>query len=144
LCYDLLIYPRQLPAAVELVEEVPELPFVLDHCAKPAIAQGELASWAAQIKRLAAFSNVTCKVSGLVTEAHWADWTLENLRPYLDVVLDAFGPQRLMWGSDWPVCLHAASYAKWWEASQEWTKAWSVPQQEAFFGGTCAAFYGIK
>ena len=144
LCYDLLIYPRQLPAAVELVEEMPELPFVLDHCAKPAIAQGELASWSAQIKRLAAFSNVTCKVSGLVTEAHWADWTLEDLRPYLDVVLEAFGPQRLMWGSDWPVCLHAASYAKWWEAAQEWTKGWGSAEREAFFGGACAAFYGIQ
>ncbi|NBV85922.1 MAG: amidohydrolase [Verrucomicrobia bacterium] len=142
--YDLLIYPRQLPAAVELVEEMPGLPFVLDHCAKPAIAQGELAPWALQLKRLASFPNVTCKVSGLVTEANWAGWSLKDLLPYLEVVLEAFGPERLMWGSDWPVCLHASSYARWWEVSQEWTQSWSVPQREAFFGGTCAAFYGVE
>jgi L-fuconolactonase len=141
--YDLLIFPRQLAAAIELVRRMPGQPFVLDHCGKPAIARGELEPWAAEIRELAQAPNVCCKVSGLVTEADWLGWTLEEIRPYLEVVLGAFGPGRLMWGSDWPVCLHAASYQRWLEAAREWTGGWSEEERAAFFGGTAAAFYGI-
>lgn len=142
--YDLLIFPHQLPAAIELVHQMPEQPFVLDHCAKPSIASGQREPWAALIRELALCPKVTCKVSGLVTEADWSGWTLEGLRPYLDVVLEAFGPERLMWGSDWPVCLHAASYTRWVEVALEWTAGWDARQKDAFFGGTAAGFYGVR
>lgn len=144
LTYDLLIYPRQLPSAISLVQRFPEQPFVLDHCAKPAIASGQMSPWRADLRRLAALPNVCCKVSGLVTEADWARWNVEALHPYLQEVLEAFGPSRLMWGSDWPVCLHAASYARWWEVCQEWTADWSTGQRDAFFGENAVGFYGIS
>ena len=143
LTYDLLIYPRQLPAAIGLVQRLPEQPFVLDHCAKPAIASAEMSPWLEDLHQLASFPNVCCKVSGLVTEADWARWSLEGLRPYLEEVLEAFGPGRLMWGSDWPVCLHASSYARWWEVCQEWTARWTPEEKGAFFGQNAADFYGI-
>ena len=141
--YDLLIFPRQLPAAIELVERLPRQPFVLDHCAKPRIAQNLMQPWADQIARLASFPNVFCKVSGLVTEADHTKWTFQELLPYLKVVEEAFGRGRLMWGSDWPVCLLAASYQRWFEVLIEWTKDWSEGERASFFGGTCARFYGV-
>jgi L-fuconolactonase len=141
--YDLLIFPRQLPAAIELVKQFPLQPFVLDHCAKPQIAKGEMDPWAGLMRQLAAHSNVYCKVSGLVTEAKHDDWNLDTLRPYLEVVESAFGRKRLMWGSDWPVCLLASQYEAWLKATQEWTGAWSSEEQAAFFGGTAARFYGV-
>lgn len=143
LCYDLLIFPRQLPAAIELVEQFPEQPFVLDHCAKPHIADGTIAPWDALIRRLASCPNVHCKVSGIVTEAKWDDWSLEKLRPYLEVIEGAFGRERLMWGSDWPVVLLASGYARWHGAMQEWTSSWSSADRAAFFGGNAAKFYGV-
>jgi L-fuconolactonase len=109
LTYDLLTVPRQLPAAVRAAASTPGLVFVLDHCSKPPVAAGRLEPWAHQVRELAALPNVVCKLSGLVTEAA-PDWTVADLRPYADVVLDAFGPRRLMVGSDWPVCLLAAGY----------------------------------
>ena len=142
--YDLLIFPRQLPAAIELVEHFPEQAFVLDHCAKPLIAKGVREPWREQIRKLALNRNVWCKVSGLVTEANWSDWSLEALRPYLDAILEAFGPERLMWGSDWPVCLYASAYERWWEALLQWTSGWKEADREAFFGGNAARFYGVS
>jgi L-fuconolactonase len=109
LVYDLLTFPRQLPAAVRAVSATPGLVFVLDHCSKPPIASGALEPWAGELRALARLPNVVCKLSGLVTEAA-PDWTVADLRPYAEVVLDAFGPARLMVGSDWPVCLLAAGY----------------------------------
>lgn len=141
--YDLLIYPRQLEAAIELVEGMAGQAFVLDHCAKPQIREGLMEPWAGQIRRLAASGNVHCKVSGLVTEADWGNWGLEELRPYLEVVLEAFGPGRLMWGSDWPVCLHASSYARWHGVLLEWTAGWSAEERAGLFGGNAARFYGV-
>ncbi len=141
--YDLLLFPKQLPAAIELVEEMPGQLFVLDHCAKPPVAAGTLQPWADLIARLASHPNVFCKVSGLVTEANWATWTLEGLRPYLDVVEAAFGRDRLMWGSDWPVALFASSYARWFETTREWVAGWEPKEQAAFFGGNAARFYGL-
>src|SRR5215813_42108 len=108
--YDILIYARQLPAAIELVSKYPEQLFVIDHIAKPAIKQKHYDSWARDLRTIAQSPNVYCKVSGLVTEADWQHWRPEDFRPYLDNVLEAFGTDRLMFGSDWPVCLLAASY----------------------------------
>jgi len=141
--YDLLIFPKQLPAAIELVEQIPGQPFVLDHCAKPHIAQGTLKPWNELIQKLASHPNVYCKVSGIVTEAKWDDWSLEKLRPYLDVIEGALGRDRLMWGSDWPVALLASEYARWYETMQQWTAGWSVAEKVAFFGGNAARFYGL-
>ena len=113
LTYDLLVRTRELPAARDAVSLHPNLPFVIDHAAKPRIAEGPRdTDWERAMARMAALPNVTCKLSGLVTEAGWATWTQEQLEPYIRRVLDWFGPQRCMFGSDWPVCLLAASYAE--------------------------------
>ncbi len=112
LAYDILIYARHLPVAAEFVERFPQQRFVLDHLAKPPIKSGKIDAWAQGIARLAAFPNVFCKLSGLVTEADWQRWTPQQIIPYLDVAFECFGPDRLMIGSDWPVCMVAASYSK--------------------------------
>jgi L-fuconolactonase len=112
LAYDILIYAKHLPVAVEFVRNFPRQRFVLDHMAKPPIKLKDMDSWADGIRRLSALPNVFCKISGLVTEADWQHWTPDDIAPYLEVVFDAFGPNRLMIGSDWPVCLVAASYAQ--------------------------------
>src|SRR5579859_5446514 len=109
LTYDLLLFPRHLPPACELVARFPEQPFALDHIAKPLIGQHQTEPWASDLRRLAKFPNVFCKISGMVTEADWNSWQPADFRPYLDVVLESFGPKRLMLGSDWPVCTLAAS-----------------------------------
>jgi L-fuconolactonase len=112
LAYDLLLYPRQLKPAAELVARFPGLRFVLDHAAKPQIARREIAGWARDLEALAAFPNVLCKLSGLVTEADWTSWTAADIRPYLDVLFGEFGAERLMIGSDWPVCTLAADFGR--------------------------------
>ncbi len=111
LVYELLVVPDQLDAALDVVRTLPEVTFVLDHAGKPAIASGELGGWASRIWALAEQPNVYCKLSGLVTEAGWRSWTTGKIRPYADTVLDAFGPDRVMFGSDWPVCLLACDYS---------------------------------
>jgi L-fucono-1,5-lactonase len=142
LVYDLLTYPHQLPAAVRAVVSVPECRFVLDHLSKPPIASGEIQPWATRIHALAAEPNVVCKLSGMVTEAS-PKWTVEELRPYADIVLDAFGPERVMFGSDWPVCTLAASYEQVVEAAEELTTGLSAAEKEQVFGGTAQRVYGI-
>jgi L-fuconolactonase len=112
LTYDILIYPRHLPVAVEFVSRFPEQRFVLDHLAKPFIKARAIEPWASNIRELAKFPNVFCKLSGMVTEADWTSWTPEHFKPYLETALQAFGPDRLMIGSDWPVCKVAGSYRK--------------------------------
>lgn len=143
LTYDLLLFPKQLPAAIELVRRFPGQPFVLDHLAKPFIKGGTLEPWAAQIRELAREPHVLCKVSGMVTEANPGAWKPEDFRPYLDVVFEAFGPERLMYGSDWPVCLLSGSYAQVFGLVEEYTRYFSAEQRSAFFGGNAARFYGI-
>lgn len=143
LAYDILVYPRQLRAAVKLVSQLPEQRFVLDHIAKPLIAQGALEPWNTDIRALAQFPNVMCKVSGMVTEARWTGWRPEDFRPYLDVVFEAFGPQRIMIGSDWPVCTVAADYHETIGLVTDYIAALSAAQQEAILGGNCAAFYRL-
>ena len=142
LLYELLTYPHQLPAAIGAARELPGTSFVLDHCSKPPITTGDLEPWATGLRELAALPNVTCKLSGLVTEAS-KDWTVEDLRPYVEIVLDAFGPDRLMFGSDWPVCLLHASYEQVVTATEELVGGLSAAEQEAVFGGTAARVYGI-
>ncbi len=142
LVYDLLTLPHQLPAAIDTVRALPGLTFVLDHLSKPPIAAGELHPWAALVRELAALPNVSCKLSGMVTEAG-PRWTVAGLRPYAEVVLDAFGPARTMFGSDWPVCLLASSYADVTSAARELTAALTREEQALVFGGTAARVYGL-
>ncbi len=143
LTYDILIYPRQLPAAIELVRTFPEQPFVLDHIAKPDIKAGTISPWREQIRELAAAPNLLCKVSGLVTEADHRAWKPDDFRPYLDLIFETFGPDRLMFGSDWPVCLLAANYEQTFALVDEYTRSLSPSAREAFFGGNATRFYGV-
>jgi L-fuconolactonase len=142
LVYDLLTKTPHLPAAVETVQALPELAFVVDHISKPVIG-GDLEPWASEMRALAALPNVSCKLSGMVTEASWTDWKLSDLHPYVDVVLDAFGPDRVMFGSDWPVCLLAASYGEVVQAAVELTAGLDGAERDAVFGNTARRVYDL-
>ncbi|MGI4853010.1 MAG: amidohydrolase family protein [Janthinobacterium lividum] len=142
LVYDLLIHAGQLQEATRLVDRHPKQSFVLDHVAKPKIAAGELEPWRTHLLALAKRPNVTCKVSGMVTEAG-ASWTAALLEPYFDVVLEAFSPQRLMIGSDWPVLTAHCTYASWWRVVEGWIAALSVDEQAAMLGGTVMRTYRL-
>lgn len=143
LAYDILIYERHLPMATAFVDSHPDQLFVLDHVAKPSIKKGEMHRWRSGITELAEREHCYCKLSGLITEADWAGWTEVQLRPFLDAVLDAFGPERLMFGSDWPVCLLAGDYAAWYHLLREFASELSSTEQERIFGGTAAEAYGL-
>lgn len=143
LTYDLLVFPRQLPAAIALVQKFPEQPFVLDHLAKPRIKDGALSPWREQIRALAKLPNVACKVSGMVTEADWQNWQSDDFKPYLEVVFEAFGPDRLMFGSDWPVCLLAGSYERVLGLAQDYVSRLGKDAKAKFFGENAARFYGL-
>jgi len=142
--YDILIYPKQLPAAIELVARLPEQRFVVDHLAKPEIKSGKTAPWAAQMKEIAQNKNVFCKLSGMVTEADWKHSKADDFKPYLNVVFGAFGADRLMFGSDWPVCLLSATYRQVKQLIEEYVKGFSQSDKEGIFGGNAARFYGLK
>ena len=145
--YDILIYPRQLPAAIQLVRAFPEQPFVLDHIAKPFIRAGTLSPWREQIRELAVHPNVLCKVSGMVTEADHQNWKPDDFVPYLDVVFEAFGARRLMFGSDWPVCLLAGSYGRVVGLLEDYvrTRTRLDPSETAgLWGLNAARFYGVQ
>jgi L-fuconolactonase len=144
LTYDLLLYPTQLPAAIELVGLLPEQPFVVDHLAKPRIVAGEIDGWGRDIRAIARHDNVCCKVSGMVTEAVRRGWNRDDFTPYLDVVLEAFGPERLMFGSDWPVCLLAGEYADVAAIPRDYFSRLSATEQRMIWGDTAAEFYGLK
>lgn len=143
LTYDILIYPKQLPAAIEFVAKFPEQPFVIDHLAKPAIRTKEIDSWCRHIRAVAAHPNVFCKLSGLITEADWRKWRPEDCRPYLDVVFDAFGVDRLIFGSDWPVCLLAGTYKQVKDVIADYTRRLAATDREKIFGLNAAKFYGL-
>ncbi|GAB2806387.1 amidohydrolase family protein [Ferruginibacter profundus] len=143
LTYDILIFPKHLPAAITLVQQFPEQKFVIDHIAKPYIKSGLISEWKHAMRRMAQFSNVHCKISGMVTEANYLHWKKEQFTPYLDVVVEAFGTKRIMYGSDWPVCLVAASYKKMLNITAEYFAAFSANEQEDFFGNNAAAFYMV-
>jgi len=141
--YDVLIYPRQLAAAVRLVVEFPEQPFVLDHIAKPLITEGKIAPWEQGLRELAKLPNICCKVSGMVTEAKWKQWRADDFRPYLDVAFEAFGEDRLMIGSDWPVCTLSADYEATIELVTDYLKRFPDDVREKILGANCARFYGL-
>ncbi|MFE4171791.1 amidohydrolase family protein [Streptomyces sp. NPDC056909] len=143
LVYDLVVLPHQLPAAAEAAALLPQLTFVLDHLGKPPIADGALDPWAGHIKTLAARPNTVCKLSGMVTEADWDSWTANGLRPYADTVLDAFGPGRLMFGSDWPVCRLAGTYGEVFDAARVVTDGLGEDERGAVFGATARRVYGL-
>ena len=144
LTYDILIYPKQLAAATELVARFPEQRFVIDHIAKPEIRSGEPGDWPVQMRIIATNPNVYCKLSGLITEADWKSWRSEHFEPYLEVVFEAFGPERLMFGSDWPVCLVAGAYKDTREVIEIYVSGLALAEREAIFGLNAAAFYGLK
>lgn len=144
LAYDVLVYPRQLRAAIGLVERFPQQTFVLDHLAKPPVREGATEPWATQLRELAALPNVSCKLSGLVTEADWVRWTPRALARYLDVALEAFGVERVMFGSDWPVCLVASSWARWLETIEAWLGLLSPDERAAVLGGNAARIYRLE
>jgi L-fuconolactonase len=144
LAYDLLLFPRHLPAATRLAREFPAQPFVVDHIAKPAIARGVTEPWSSDLRRLAELPNVHCKLSGLVTEAVWADWRPDDFRAYLDVIVDAFGAGRLMIGSDWPVCTVSGDFVATMGLVMGYLDLFPAADRDGVFGGNCARFYGIQ
>jgi L-fuconolactonase len=143
LVYDILIFERQLPAAIEFVDRHPNQRFVLDHLAKPSVKDQKREPWQANIRRLAERENVFCKLSGLATEADWENWTPGQLSVYLDTVLEAFGPRRVMFGSDWPVCLLATTYARWYNVVEQFCSKLSQNEQNHVFGGNAVEAYGL-
>jgi len=144
LTFDILTRPPQLAAAVEMVKKSPNNSFVLDHISKPYMAKGEMQPWADQMSEIASYENVVVKVSGLFTEANWSDWSQETFRPYLDHVLNSFSPSRMMFGSDWPVCLLAATYTDTINLMEEFTKNFTKSEQESFWAGTAKRAYKLK
>jgi L-fuconolactonase len=143
LVFDLLVRPRESPAATTVVRDRPSLRFVLDHLGKPPIRDGSLEPWATGFRGFAASSNVWCKLSGLVTEADWASWQVADLAPMVETALAAFGPDRLLFGSDWPVCLLAASYGEVVRAARQLTAGLDATEQAAVFGETARMVYGL-
>lgn len=141
--YDILVFPNQLPAAIELVKACPNQKFVLDHLAKPYIKTGEIQQWKKDITQLAQLDNVSCKLSGMVTEADWKDWKTNDFYPYLDVAFETFGTSRLLYGSDWPVCLLAADYQKVKNILETYTHTLSTTEQQQFWGNNAIDFYNI-
>ncbi len=142
--YDILIYPAQLAAAAQLAARCPNVRLVLDHCAKPPVASGAHSEWEAGLRALARHDNVWCKLSGLVTEARWANWTEAELTPYMDVALEAFGADRLMFGSDWPVCRLAAEYQRVVDSVAHWADRLTSAERARIFGGTAIAVYQLE
>ena len=144
LAYDLLIFERHLPQTIDCVDQHPNQVFVLDHIAKPRIRERLLSPWCEQMRELAKRQNVYCKLSGMVTEASWNGWTYGDLKPFFDAVLEAFGPRRLMFGSDWPVVLLAASHEGWVETVRRAVSALSADEQAKIWGGTAREAYGLS
>jgi L-fuconolactonase len=144
LAYDILIYPKQLQAAAELVSRFTNQRFVLDHLAKPDIRSGEIRAWERDLRRLAGFPHVFCKLSGLVTEADWIAWTPDDIRPYVDVAFDSFGAERLMMGSDWPVCTVAGTYGRVVALIEDYLTTRPADESDAVMGGNAARFWGLR
>lgn len=142
--YDILIFPNHLRNAARLVAEFPDQSFVIDHLAKPYVKKGDIEGWRNDMQALAKFPNVSCKISGMVTEADWKSWKKEDFIPYLDVVVEAFGTDRLMFGSDWPVCLCAASYAEVAGIVDGYFSAFSKSEKAAVWEGNAVKFYNLE
>lgn len=144
LTYDLLLFPKHLPVACKLVAKFPEQAFILDHISKPFIRDGKIEPWAGDIRRLATFKNVFCKISGMVTEADWQSWKPEDFTPYMDVVLEAFGTERIMLGSDWPVCTLAGEYEQVMCIAADYMEQLSADEQAAVWSENADRIYGIS
>ena len=142
--YDILIFPKHLPFTQKFVAHFPDQPFVLDHIAKPYIKAGLIDDWKKEIESLAKFENVHCKVSGIITEADWKNWTYEQIKPYLDVVFEAFGTNRIMFGSDFPVCLLAGEYTQVKDIIETYTTHFLASEKSKIFGENAAKFYKIN
>jgi len=143
LAFDLLVDPPHLPASVSLIKQVPEVTFILDHIGKPNIANGEISEWSSVIKELAKPENIYCKISGMATEADWQNWQVTDFRPYFEVVLDAFGIERIMFGSDWPVCNLAASYQQVVEIAEYLVSELSESEKNKFWSKNARTAYAI-
>ena len=143
LVYDVLILARQLPATIKFIDQHPDQVFVLDHIAKPVVQGTPPVEWVKNIRELARRENISCKFSGVVTEVPGWQWTPELLRPYFDVVFEAFGPRRLMFGSDWPVCLVASSYDRWINFAGDCVAKLSATEQADILGGNAATIYRL-
>ena len=143
LVYDILIFPHQLPASIELVRRFPDQVFVLNHIAKPCIKDKQISPWDSDIKKLASFENVSCKLSGMVTEADWHNWAAEDFRPYMEVVLEAFGAERLTIGSDWPVCTLAGQYGSVVNIAADFIAQLSDNEQKAIWERNPERIYGL-
>jgi len=141
--YDILIFPQHLPFADQLADNFPNQKFVVDHLAKPHIKDQQISDWKRDIEALAKHENVFCKISGMLTEADWGNWKPEDFTPYLDVIFNAFGSNRVMFGSDWPVCLVAGGYEGTRQVTQSYTSKLSVTEQEQFWGGNAISFYNL-
>ena len=141
--YDVLVYAKQLPQALDFVKTFPENTFILDHGGKPDIRAGEIAEWEKNIRAIAAHPHVYCKLSGLFTEANWKQWSAAEFYPYLDVLFDAFGSNRLLWGSDWPVMLLSGIYVQWKSLVEKYMEKYTEEEREAVFGGNAAAVYNV-
>ena len=141
--YDILVRPDQLPYAIKLAELFPEQKFILDHIGKPLIREGNIEEWERDIRELALSPNVFCKVSGLATEADWNDWRYEHFLPYLDVVFDTFGVERVMFGSDWPLCLLAGGYERTTGILEQYTMRLTEAEQEMVWGANAVTVYGL-
>lgn len=142
LTFDALTFPRHLENLLTLLGRYPDMRVVIDHGSKPLIKDGHIEDWAANMKQLAADSNAFCKLSGLVTEAQ-EDWTIDHLRPYVDHLLSTFGPERLVWGSDWPVCLLASSYGRWVETTEMLLENLNTEEKDAVLGLNALRAYGL-
>jgi L-fuconolactonase len=142
--YDILVFPRHLAALRVLLKKFDNQLFVLDHLAKPYIKRGLRKQWSKDLRSIARHKNVFCKLSGLVTEADWAAWKESDFTPYLETALEAFGAERLMYGSDWPVCLLASSYERQLSVIRRFTKKLSVTEQDQIMGANAAGFYRIN
>ena len=143
LTYDLLLFPKHLPVACELVAKFPEQTFVLDHISKPPIKDGKIEPWKTDIHRLASFQNVSCKISGMVTEADWHNWKPEDFKPYMDIVLEAFSVDRLMVGSDWPVCTVAGEYEDVMRVAADYVEQLSGDEQAAIWAENARRIYQV-
>jgi L-fuconolactonase len=143
LVYDILIFERQLPQSIQFVDRHPDQVFVLDHIAKPRIKENIVSPWRENIREMAKRQNVYCKISGMVTEADYHLWTEKQLEPYFDTVLEAFGPKRVMFGSDWPVCLVATSYSRWFRIVSKRVEHYSASERDRILGGTAIEAYRL-
>jgi len=144
LAYDILIFPKHLPNTLKFVEQFPNQTFILDHIAKPLIKDKIISPWKEDMEQLAKFPNVYCKVSGMVTEANWNEWTKNDFKPYLDVVFDAFGADRVMIGSDWPVCKVAAEYKQVMDIVLEYIQPFSIQDKNKIIGENAIKAYHLK